>query len=404
MRRDFHRIAGLIAAVLAVCCAASPLRAASPGGSNLLPSDYLSTKGNQIVDRQGEPVRIAGIGWGGQDNDGGAPIGLWMVNYKKTMDQMKASHINEIRLPYCDLMLTRKHPTKDLVNDGLNPDLRGKSPLEIMDAVIAYAGKLGLKIIIDHHTNSCEGGQQPNGLWHDRNVTTEQFERNWVMLARRYARNPTVIGFDLDNEPSEPATWGGGGDDWWAEATKVGDLIQAVNPDVLIIVEGLITYHPQKNMPQPSCQANLEGVRVKPIVLNVPHKLVYSVHDYPSETDDCGWNNPSARNYPNNLPAIWDRHWGFVYKEGIAPIYVGEFGTGLQAEPADSQWLKTLIAYMNDPSQGGAGMSGSYWHWGTFSAAQWGFLEEDWLTPIPAQAALLSPFFESRRSETRPAP
>jgi endoglucanase len=45
--------------------------------------------------------------------------------------------------------------------------------------------------------------------------------------------------------------------------------------------------------------------------------------------------------FPANLPRHWDRHWGYLYKQGTAPVLLGEFGTRLNDE-SDRRWLTTL--------------------------------------------------------------
>ena len=42
------------------------------------------------------------------------------------------------------------------------------------------------------------------------------------------------------------------------------------------------------------------------------------------------------------MPAVWDKYWGYLFKQNIAPVWLGEFGTTLQ-RPVDQQWLTTLV-------------------------------------------------------------
>ncbi len=63
----------------------------------------------------------------------------------------------------------------------------------------------------------------------------------------------------------------------------------------------------------------LEGVRDDPVVLQQANKLVYSPHDYPNSL------YPNSRfegpNFKDNLPNVFREHWGFIYEQGIAPIF-----------------------------------------------------------------------------------
>lgn len=365
-----------------------------------MPPGYLSTRGNQIVDAHGIAQRIAAIGWGGGDSDSLVPDGLYAVNYRATMRQMVAAGFNTIRMPWCDRWVAHPdtRPPHGAISDTLNPDLRGLTVLQVVDRIVAEAGRLGLKIIIDHHNNDCQGGQQANGLWYSHDVSAAQFEQDWLTLARRYQGDGTVIGYDLDNEVSEPATWGTGGDkDWAAEATRLGDQLQSVDPRPLIIVEGVETWHPEPLMPVPSCLTNLEGVHQHPLHLNVTHKLVYSVHEYPPGVSNCGWNNPNSPKY--DLPQRWNVDWGFVVRQDIAPVWVGETGSSLQTG-ADRTWARMFVAYINGAfaNQGGPvvgpghpGIGWCWWAWGHYNnnGDPNGLLESNWHTYRPDQFALI---------------
>ena len=149
------------------------------------------------------------------------------------------------------------------------------------------------------------------------------------MLAQRYAGNPTVVGVDLHNEPREQATWGDGNPltDWEAAAERAGAAIQTVNPDLLIIVEGITKY--DDGDPDTSewywQGGNLQGARQHPVDLLVANKLVYSPHDYPNSVYTQPWFQ--AADYADKLQTVFDGQWGYIAREGIAPILIGEIGT-----------------------------------------------------------------------------
>ena len=72
---------------------------------------------------------------------------------------------------------------------------------------------------------------------------------DWVTLAKRYAGNPAVVGFDLRNEPHTPAgdtyaqgaTWGTGdaSTDVRLAYEQAGNAILAADPGALIFCEGI---------------------------------------------------------------------------------------------------------------------------------------------------------------------
>ena len=66
------------------------------------------------------------------------------------------------------------------------------------------------------------------------------------MLATRYKNQTNVIGADLKNEPHGRASWGTNDEatDWRLAAQRAGNAILAINPNWLIVVEGV-----EKNVP-----------------------------------------------------------------------------------------------------------------------------------------------------------
>ena len=130
---------------------------------------------------------------------------------------------------------------------------------------------------------------------------------------------------------------------------------------------------------------NLEGAAQYPVQLQVPHRLVYSAHDYPSSVYTQSWF--LAPTYPNNLPGVWDQHWGYLVKQDIAPVWLGEFGTRLQT-PSDQQWLTALTKYLG---QGASGINWTYWCWNPNSGDPGGILNDDWTTINRAKQSYLTP-------------
>ncbi len=240
-----------------------------------------------------------------------------------------------------------------------------------MDKIIDYATGIGLHIILDQHRPDASG---QSALWYTPAYPETRWISDWQMLANHYKGNPMVVGADLHNEPHAPACWGCGQQDidWQAAAQRGGNAILAVNPNWLIFVEGVDCYGDNSD-----CYwwgGNLEGVKDHPVKLNVPDRLVYSVHDYPASVKEQSWF--SAANYPANLTGVWDKYWGYVAKEGIAPVWVGEFGSRLQTEQ-DRQWFSDLIDYLGT---GASGINWTYWTWNPDSVDTGGILADDWQT------------------------
>jgi GH18 family chitinase/aryl-phospho-beta-D-glucosidase BglC (GH1 family) len=335
---------------------------------------YYHTYGNQILDSNNNPVRIEGLNWFGFEATDRIPHGLWSRNYKEMMSQMKELGFNTIRLPFNNEMFNPGMMPS--LNYWANPELEGLTPIQVMDKIVDYAGELGLKIILDHHRSDTQDvGALGSGLWYTDQYPESRWINDWKMLALRYNGNSTVIGADIHNEPHGSANWGqGGANDWKAAAEKCGNAILAVNPNWLIVVEGIESYNDDYYW----WGGNLMGVKDHPITLNVSGRLVYSPHIYPNSV----WNQPwfADANYPDNLPAIWDKSWGYIYKENIAPVLIGEFGSFFE-NGKDLQWLDTLEVYLkNGITAGSKGISWTYWCWNPNSTDTGGILKDDWIS------------------------
>ncbi|MCB0950138.1 MAG: cellulase family glycosylhydrolase, partial [Mycobacterium sp.] len=363
----------------------------NPGSGGIAPG-YVSTSGNQIIDSQGETVKLAGVNWFGGETPNGVPHGLWTRSYKSMIDQMAAEEFNTIRLPFSNEMLhSNTAPTG--IDYSKNPELQGMSRLQVMDEIIRYAGEKNLRVILDQHRSSAGNGPNGNGLWYEGAFTEDKWVADWQMLANRYEGNSTVIGMDLSNEPHN-GTWGGGGaTDWARAAERAGNAILAVNPDLLIIVEGVETYQGQNYW----WGGNLMGVQERPITLDVPNRVVYSPHDYPNSVYAQPWFQDAG--FAAGLPDKYEDMWGYIYEQNIAPIMVGEFGTKL-VDPKDEPWFEAITSYMSgdfdnngtiDIPASAEGISWTYWSWNPNSGDTGGILADDWNTVNENKMVYLEP-------------
>jgi endoglucanase len=337
----------------------------------LLPPGDLSTKGSQIVDRNGRSVRLACIGWN-QVNEA--------IPLERQTALMAAHGFNCIRFSW--------------VNATMQKDLH------TIDRVVAAASNAGLRLILDNHTNEpghgerdSWGSQQKNGLWYDQGgasdgtdgggntgtTTDGKFLADWQAVARRFAGSATVIAYDLRNEPLDyphMSVWGDGSDrDIRAMYIRVGNAIQAIDAGKLIVVEP----------PQ------WQNIRKYPVELNVPNKLVYSPHEYPEEISGQKISAGPA------LIRRMNEMWGWLVTENLAPIFVGEMGSSMASAQSRS-WADTIVPYLNGTAPGGLkippggqGISTDWWAWGHLAGQNPnGTLEADWKTPRPEQEAVYS--------------
>ena len=352
-------------------------------------SGYLATRGAQIVDRAtGEPVRLVGANWFGAEGKTMIPNGLWARNYMDMMDEMAEAGINLLRLPISPGVLSDQIVTDGLRKD-INPDLVGLTPIEVMDAIVEYAGQIGIRVVLDMHRRDPGRGKQEDGLWFSDDYTIEDMAADWQAIAGRYAGDPTVIGADVFNEPSGRARWGDEASrpelDWAAAAETLGNAILEANPDLLILVQGMHVVDERWYW----VGGNLRGARERPIELDVEGRLVYSPHDYPRSVVDVPWLRDAT---PEQMVQLFRKHWGYLAEEGIAPVLIGETGARMD-DPEDAAYLDALFGYLEglaDASPGGTGGAGvAWWGWNPNSHDTGGLLGDDWRTLHEGKLAYL---------------
>lgn len=399
-RKWLAGLTALAAVALTTAIVASQPASAATGGTG---TGYLHTSGNKIIDSTGATVRLTGINWFGMETDNKTFHGLWSSNpWKSQIDTMASLGYNTLRVPFSDDAL-KAGATATGINDFVNPDLVGLSPLAILDKVIAYAGVKGMRIILDRHRPTAAG---QTALWYTTAVPESTWIADWKALAQRYAGNSTVIGADLHNEPHAEGTnpaatgacWGCGDTtrDWRLAAERAGNAILAVQPNWLIFVEGvscpsggLSNVWDGDTSNDEDCGwwgGNLSKAGDFPVRLNVANRVVYSPHEYATSVYHQAWFDDPT--YPANMPAIWDHYFGYLYKQNIAPIMMGEFGTTL-ASDIDKVWLQELMKYTGT---GVNGMSFTYWSWNPNSGDTGGIANDDWTTINQAKQAILQPY------------
>lgn len=373
--------AAIPALVFAACTTdvSAPSSGMDPGGGTGSgtqgPAGRLRVSGNHIVDDHGATVRLTGVNWFGLETSNYAPHGLWQRPMGAMLDQVKALGFNVLRVPFCS-QLFDAGSTPNGIDLTQNPDLASKTGPEILDALIAAAGQRGLRVILDRHRPD-SGAQSP--LWYTTAYSEDRWIADWVMLAQHYRDNPTVVAFDLHNEPHANATWGDGNTatDWRLAAQRAGNAILAVDPDALILVEGVEAVAGNFYW----WGGNLRGAMAAPVQLSAPDHVIYSPHEYPASIYAQTWF--SAPDYPANLPALWDATWGDL--AATAPVLVGEFGTKL-ATDVDRQWLDSLTRYL-----AARGMSFTFWALNPDSGDTGGILADDWVSVNQDKMTYLTP-------------
>jgi endoglucanase len=339
----------------------------------------LRTDGGNIVDAAGRVVHITGINWFGMETNTFAPHGLWARGLNDMLDQMVQAGFNTIRLPYSN-QLFDSSSTPNGIDFQKNADLKGLTGVQIMDQIIQRAGERGLKVILDRHRPNANAQSE---LWYTDQISEQRWIDDWVKLAGRYRGNLAVIGADLHNEPHGPATWGDGNvkTDWRLAAQRAGNAVLQANPDWLIIVEGI----EHQGDDWYWWGGNLALAGKYPVELSVPHKLVYSAHDYGPGVSGQKWFQSS--DFPKNLPSIWDAHWGYLKRTGVAPVLLGEFGGRSVGSDVEGVWQRALVSYLQ-----ANGFEYTYWCWNPNSGDTGGILADDWTAFNQAKLSVLQAY------------
>lgn len=347
--------------------------------------NWLTRDGTKLRDTHGHLVRLTGVNWFGFETKNLIPFGLWQHSYKDVLAKIKSTGFNTVRIPFTDAIIDDARSASpqirlgdldiDLVKNGVTAT---DTPLSLMDKIIDEARLLNLKVILDSHSRKPDM-YLSEGHWAAPGYYSEaQWIDNWKFLTQRYLNNDAVIAMDLKNEPHFEATWGGSvaANDWKAAAERAGNAILAINPNVLIIVEGVERLDEDNTLAVNSYWwgGNMQGVREKPIQLLDNNKLIYSPHEYGPEVHLQPW----FRDYrfPTNLPYIWEDRFGFIYSEQLGHLFVGEFGVRDNTPgSAHIKWFDDFVEYMCDRSEG---YSWTVWAWNPNSSDTGGIMQVDW--------------------------
>ncbi|MER5361523.1 cellulase family glycosylhydrolase [Streptomyces sp. NPDC002785] len=320
----------------------------------------LSTRGRWIVDADGNRFKLRSGNWAGAQgtwqgsgdvNDvanhqarqmsHNIPLGLDRTSIDRILADFHALGLNSIRLPFANALVHDTTPVPDTAV-AANPQLKGKTPLQIMDSVVEELTADGFAVILNNHTTSYRFccSLDGNERWNS-GQSTRQWIDDWVFLAKRYHDNPRVVGADLRNEVRRDtwndANWGWGDDHDLNKAfEQAGNEILQAAPDLLIIMEGInwqgiptdLTSH---GRPMLTPVATLSNTLIH------SGKLVYAAHFYgytgPAHTGATGTGETHDPRYeeltPEELIRVVNDQALFVTQAGqhfTAPVWISEFG------------------------------------------------------------------------------
>ncbi|MFF8911041.1 glycoside hydrolase family 5 protein [Streptomyces olivaceoviridis] len=349
----------------------------------------LSTRGRYIVDADGNRFKLKSSNWAGaqgtyegsgdvndlnnhqahQKSDN-IPLGLDRTPISQIMADFHSLGINSIRLPFANALI---HDTTVVPDAAVaaNPQLKGKTPLEVFDAVVMALTADGFAVILNNHTTNYRFccALDGNERWNS-GQSTQQWVDDWVFLVNRYKSNKRVVGADLRNEVRRDTwndpNWGWGNDHDLNKAYEIaGNRILQAHPDILIVMEGINWQGIPQGMFSHG-RPNLKPVATLSNTLIYSNKLVYSAHFYGYTGShhtgaSGGWQNGETNDpryqdlsLEDLVQAVNDEAL-FVTQEGqhfTAPVWISEFGVGGRGYDDDKAkaWFKnfTDILVKND--------------------------------------------------------
>jgi len=365
---------------------------AAPGGD-----DWLHTDGSKILDANGTEVWLTGLNWFGYNTGTNIFDGCWACNMREALASIANHGFNLLRIPIsAELVLSWKNGNfpEANYNRAENPELEGLTSLQIFDLAIRTCRENGLKVMLDIHSAETDSMGHMKNLWYTDKVSAEDYIDALAFLADRYKTDDTVIAFDLKNEPhgkpnETKAIWNDSDDpnNWKAVAEKAGNTVLAINPNVLIMIEGIEIYPKDiaANGDFSSTDSadysfnwwggNLRGVKDYPIDFGSDAKnaqIVYSPHDYGPAVFMQPWFE-GGFTYESLQKDCWNDNWLFIEKDNIAPLLIGEWG-GFMTEP-NLSWMTCMRSLIKEYH-----LNHTFWCFNANSGDTGGMVKDDFKT------------------------
>ncbi len=368
-------------------------------------ADWLRTAGNNIVDRDCNPVWLTGANWFGFNAGERVFHGLWSVNMEGVVKAIAERGLNIIRVPISTQLLKEwkngQAATTSSPNGWTNPNLTGLTTLQIFDEFLAEAKTYGVKVMLDVHSAEADNSGHLAPMWYKGTVTPEDFYSTWEWVANRYKNNDTLVAFDMKNEPhgtmndNPRSKWDGTSDvDNWKYACETASKrVLALHPKILVLCEGIEMYvKPGKSWSSTDKAdydfnwwgGNLRGVKDHPIQLGASqNQLVYSPHEYGPLVFLQPWfTKPFTKQ--SLFDEVWQPNWFFIHEQNISPLLIGEWGGRL--EGGNVPWMTHLRDFIREQK-----IHHTFWCINPNSGDTGGLMKDDWASWDEEKYALVKP-------------
>ena len=249
-----------------------------------IPKDFIRTKGTKFVNGNGEELVIKSMGfWNGNPASATQATNFNEDTYKT----LSGIGFNAVRFYFGANIFEN-------VSDGAIT--YKENAFEWLDQHIAWAKKHNMKIILNmHHTPGATTIGAPGLFTSTENQ--DRFVALWKTIAKRYANEPVILGYDLVNEPNCKILEGDTPDNNFKGAFELYqkimqrtiDAIREVDKNHVIIVERLW----------------ISGVNEA--ALRVP--TIGRYNSVPNDQRDT-WQNVNTK---YNFPDLTDSNYAYTY-------------------------------------------------------------------------------------------
>ncbi|WP_115571925.1 expansin EXLX1 family cellulose-binding protein [Xanthomonas campestris] len=291
----------------------------------------------QLRDTSGHAVQLRGVTWPGFDGASHVARGLQDATLQQALDQMQAAQINALRIPVCPASLQAQPlVARDVAGE---PALRGATALQALDAVVSASTQRGMQVMLAFANGGCDD-QAPQ-----LRADTTTWTRGLSMLAQRYRTNTGVIGVDLGSSGYRNATWAGNppASDWNRVATRAAAAVLQYAPRWVIGVEGVGSNAVCSDTARKAPGSNLQPLACVPPRIAAANLVLMPKLAGPDRDAAEAF---AARDFPDALPATWQRDFGtLAATHAVLPVSTGG-GLG-DGDPRDPAWQQTLSTYLD---------------------------------------------------------
>jgi endoglucanase len=285
----------------------------------------LRVQGNHFVDAAGKPIVFRGVAIG--DPDKLAKANHWDGRVFK---EIKAWGANVVRVPVHPVAWRARGP---------------KGYLDLLDQGVAWAREAGLSVMLDWHVIGNLRTELMQAPMYD--TTRKETYEFWRTVATHYRDDPTVVLYELFNEPTDYQgklgllTWA----QWRPMLEEMVGIVRANDPSSVVVVAGLDWAY------------ELRDVVADPV--DAP-AIAYASHPYPQKREEP-WEEK------------WEADWGHVASK--YPVFVTELGydrNGNVPFVGTNHYGRAIVSYMER-----RGMSWAAWcfdpDWGPTLVQDWSF-------------------------------